>query len=1059
MPLNLALNAALTGLLTAQTALDTISNNLANIDNPNYSRKTVNEAEVTLDGQGAGVEVASITREVDQQLNNNLNDANGGLSQLQTSANYYGQIQNLFGAPGDGSALPAQIQNLYNALETQANDPGQPPAAVVQAASDVTSQLQSMSTSIQGLRTQADQQISTDVGQVNSILQNISTLNNQIALNSATGTDVSDLEDQRDGQLSQLGTYMNFSVFNRPDGTVSIYTPQGTALLDTQALTVAHTASSTLSPQLSYAAGQVQGVTVNGVNITSQITSGQIASLLQMRDTNLPNLQTQLDTLGSQLATGMNQISNAGISWPNGGQSFTGQNSFVLPAQQTITLSGGDTAVALLNSDGSQMAASTVSQIMMQYQQSQNLPVSNTWTISQVANGMNGWFNTQFNTSGITYAQINPQGQLSIQLPQTGGTSLALRDETTSTYLSTISSDPTTALNFTGPLTFSDDGGNVVSVNVTAGDTLNSIAAKLNQQGYVTAQVVASPGGSGSQLQVTDNGGYNLYVDPDTTGSTVVSGLGLLPSGANPATNVTIGFNADNLGTSFTGSEFNANQAQAAGSAISGGGTVPGAGVSGTLVFSDESGPMGPQVAGTNPPVYGFKINSSQSLADIAQQINNSSSGTLTASVVSVGNQVALHVVDASGKQMSVSGISSGGGTNPVTALGLEPPPDQTVQGFSNFFGLNDFFVNAAPVIGYQSQTLTNNFQTNTATSLELSDATWQNGSPTQGGTPGSPAGAPQSLNIDFKAGMSLSAIAAQINQDAVSYDGEHYKPGGFSATGGSLIISSGIATVGQISIAAGTSINDIAAQINGNLQMQQDGVRAIVATDGTEQWLRVYNQEGRPLTFSGSMVGAGGGQLSLTTNQLVNASVIPDGSGQRLQIVNTIDSPLQATGSLVSSVNLASSVAGQAQNLEVRPDIAADPSLIPQGTLQYNAQSNQFYAGEGDNSDTLAMANFLSSPLTMPSAGGLGTGSYTLSQYASNIIGQNSVAASNNNTQLTYQQTLVNNLSSQKGALSGVNLDEELSNMITYQQAYTASARVISTMQQLFDVLNSVIQ
>ncbi len=50
-------------------------------------------------------------------------------------------------------------------------------------------------------------------------------------------------------------------------------------------------------------------------------------------------------------------------------------------------------------------------------------------------------------------------------------------------------------------------------------------------------------------------------------------------------------------------------------------------------------------------------------------------------------------------------------------------------------------------------------------------------------------------------------------------------------------------------------------------------------------------------------------------------------------------------------------------------------------------------------------------------------------------------------------------NLNYQQGQVSGVNLDQELSDLLTYQQSYSAAAKVISTMQQLFQVLNSIIQ
>ena len=50
-----------------------------------------------------------------------------------------------------------------------------------------------------------------------------------------------------------------------------------------------------------------------------------------------------------------------------------------------------------------------------------------------------------------------------------------------------------------------------------------------------------------------------------------------------------------------------------------------------------------------------------------------------------------------------------------------------------------------------------------------------------------------------------------------------------------------------------------------------------------------------------------------------------------------------------------------------------------------------------------------------------------------------------------------MDSLNLKQGQISGVNLDEELTQLIIYQQAYSAAARVITTNQQLFDVLNNI--
>jgi flagellar hook-associated protein FlgK len=1125
MAIDIALSSALSGLLTSQTALNVISNNLANLNNPNYSRKVLNEQNRVVNGTGAGVEVGSITRTVDEGLNNSLRTASGVQNQLSTASQFFTQLQNLFGSPSDASSISNLLQTFSDALQTQANSANQAPSGAVQAAEAVTSSLQTMSNSIQNMRVSADQQLSQAVSAVNTSLQNIATLNDQIAYNTAAGISPSDLEDQRDQELNTLSTYMNYVKFTRPDGTISLYTAQGTPLLDSNAETIGHVAASVIQPQMAYSTtgnGVLQGITAGGIDITSQISSGQIASLLQMRDGTLTNLQSELDTLAQTLQTNLNQINNAGTAYPNGGQSMTGTRTFIDPEQQTISLSGGDTSIVLLNSDGSEQARTTVSALMSQYLQANGLPTTNSYSITQLATATNGWLNQQFDTSGITYASVTAGGQFSIQLPQTSSTTIAFRDQHTATFESAATSDDLTsaaggqALGLSGPLTFRDSAGNVYSYTVKAGDSLQDIANGLNALGGLTATLV--PSGSNYQLQVASASGYDMTLDPDSAGCSAVTGLGLNPSRSQPATNVTVNYNSDQQGSTFTSLSLASKTAAA--------------GATGELTFRDRSGVLA-QV----------NVAATDSLQTIAQNINAAAAASgskINASIVAVGNQVALQVTDTAGNQMSIDGSTScyqstpgvwpgaAGGTlsmslngttytatvnagdslntiaasinaaaagtgitaavctdgtnswldistadgqplsftgsalgagagqlniNPDArdALGLTAPADQTASGLANFLGLNDLLVTNQPNIVFDSQTLTNSFTTAGATNLELSDATWQNGDPS--------TGAPQSLNISFQPGQTLSSLAATINAQAVTYDGNHMSLGSFQSSAGTLTIGTGNTSLGTVNIAAGGTLQAVAQTINGNAALAGAGVRALVATDGTNEWLRVCDQQGKALNFSGTILGTATGSLAFNTTQMVDASVISDGAGQRLRITHDDSTELQVTGTLISQTALAASPVGTAQSLSVRSDIQADPSLLSHGTVQYDSNSNTFYAGATDNTALTQMVNALTSPITMPTAGDLGQTSCSLIQYGANVISDNSTNASNNSTQLTYQQTLVDNLTQQKDSVSGVNIDEELSNLISYQQSYQASAKVISTVQQLLDVLDSLIR
>ena len=74
MTLTLALRTALTGLSATQTALQAASSNITNVNTEGYSRKDVTFSTNNLDGTGAGVNVATIDRVVDEFLIREIRD-------------------------------------------------------------------------------------------------------------------------------------------------------------------------------------------------------------------------------------------------------------------------------------------------------------------------------------------------------------------------------------------------------------------------------------------------------------------------------------------------------------------------------------------------------------------------------------------------------------------------------------------------------------------------------------------------------------------------------------------------------------------------------------------------------------------------------------------------------------------------------------------------------------------------------------------------------------------------------------------------------------------------
>ena len=102
---------------------------------------------------------------------------------------------------------------------------------------------------------------------------------------------------------------------------------------------------------------------------------------------------------------------------------------------------------------------------------------------------------------------------------------------------------------------------------------------------------------------------------------------------------------------------------------------------------------------------------------------------------------------------------------------------------------------------------------------------------------------------------------------------------------------------------------------------------------------------------------------------------------------------------------------------------------------------------GGGDNRNALQIATVLGKPI-------LNGGTVTLSDTVGRLIGDIGVRTSQAQSGRDAQQVVMNDANTAMTNVSGVNLDEEAANLVRYQQAYQAAAKVISVANSLFQSL-----
>jgi flagellar hook-associated protein 1 FlgK len=131
------------------------------------------------------------------------------------------------------------------------------------------------------------------------------------------------------------------------------------------------------------------------------------------------------------------------------------------------------------------------------------------------------------------------------------------------------------------------------------------------------------------------------------------------------------------------------------------------------------------------------------------------------------------------------------------------------------------------------------------------------------------------------------------------------------------------------------------------------------------------------------------------------------------------------------------------AAGIELNPAIVADLDVI--------AAASTSTGIPGDNSNAITIAN-LQHEMTMNG------GSSTFDGYFNSLVSQVGEEVQKTNAYYTHQDNMLTQLENRRESISGVSLDEEMMNLIKFQHAYDAAAKLIATADELMQtVLNMI--
>lgn len=306
MSLTSALSAAASGLGAVSRATELVTSNMSNATTDGYGRR---ELQLSSNAYSTGVRIEGVARLVSASVLGDVRLSAASTARATTLADWSKSIESAIGIAGDGTSLSDRVAGLESALASATAQPDSNLRLgnVLSAATDLATAINQIGTTAQDARQGAEDAIARDVDRLNAGLAEVARLNRTITAESAAGRDTSSLQDARQRTIDGIAEIIPLREAARGNGTVSLFTADGAALLDGwEPATITFTPNAQITPEMSVASGDLSYLIIDGRALTAGqmglYAGGRLAANFEIRDNLAPAIQAQADQLAADLA-------------------------------------------------------------------------------------------------------------------------------------------------------------------------------------------------------------------------------------------------------------------------------------------------------------------------------------------------------------------------------------------------------------------------------------------------------------------------------------------------------------------------------------------------------------------------------------------------------------------------------------------------------------------------------------------------------------------------------------------------------------------------------------
>jgi flagellar hook-associated protein 1 FlgK len=308
----LVLDIAKTALSTQQYGIEITGHNIANVNNPSYSRQSpvieAKEAEL-YEGVllGRGVETTSVVRATDQFIESQLSEQKSKEVAFEEMEQYMRIVEGFLNENSETS-ISVLLSDFWNLWHDISNNPAGSAEriAIWEHSGLLAERFNSLEADLIQMKADLTGAVNFGVGRINEITEEIADLNTQIVAIEASTT-ANDLRDKRTALVSELSEYIDVKSFEQSNGSLTIITARGCVLVqgnEAYDLEMGGTNGDRVTWRSS-------GDAI--VDITDYLANGKLGGWLTMRDEVIAKCELDLNALAKEFIWAVNNQHSQGV--------------------------------------------------------------------------------------------------------------------------------------------------------------------------------------------------------------------------------------------------------------------------------------------------------------------------------------------------------------------------------------------------------------------------------------------------------------------------------------------------------------------------------------------------------------------------------------------------------------------------------------------------------------------------------------------------------------------------------------------------------------------------